>query len=234
MGRPRGAAFFDVDETLITRTSAIDFLDYRMSRSRDPQRSAWSLLRPAAGLPRERATHEYFRLYQGFATAEVAAQGRAWFAEALRGGMLFHPPVLAELRAHAGHGRSIVLVSGSFPACLDPIAAEVGADAVLCSVPVVADGVYTGATERSMIGAEKALAVRRYLAEHDLDPGQCHAYGDHASDLPLLGEVGNPVVVGDDPELAMLADERGWRRLPGAGAHRAVVTRFLVAGAPPP
>lgn len=232
--RTAAAAFFDVDETLITRTSAIDFLDHRMGRTTDPRSGAWPLLAPAAGLAREEASHAYFRLYAGLPAAEVAEQGRAWFAEALAAGGLFHEPVLDELRDHAERGAAVVLVSGSFPACLDPIAAEVGADAVLCTAPEVADGVYTGLIRRPMIGVAKAAAVRAYLSGRGVDPARCHAYGDHASDLPMLAEVGAPVVVGDDPVLTAHARARGWRALPGAAAHRGSVTRFLTAGATTP
>lgn len=217
-----GAAFFDVDETLITRTSAIDFLDHRMDRSP----AARAALAPAAALPRETAGHAYFALYAGLPVAEVAAQGRAWFAEVAAG--LFHPPVLAELRAHADHGRPIVLVSGSFAACVDPIAAAVGAVAVLCSRPRVASGVYTGHVDHMMIGAAKAVAVLAYLEATGCSASASYAYGDHVSDLPMLAAVGHPVVVGDDPGLAGIPA----RRLPGVAPHRDLVTRSLTAGAP--
>ncbi|SDD18717.1 HAD-IB family hydrolase [Actinokineospora iranica] len=228
----RGAAFFDVDETLITLNSCIDFLDHRMHRSRDPRVSAWRLLAPVVGLDRVEANRAYFRLYAGLSVASVAAQGRAWFAEVRD--RLFHQPVLAELRAHSARGARIVLVSGAFPACLDPIAAAVGAADVLCSLPVVADGRYTGETERTMIGAAKATAARAYLAAHAIAAADCHAYGDHASDLPMLDTVGTPVVVGADPVLSPLAVRRGWRALPGPAPYRETVAHHLSAGAPLP
>ncbi|GLZ39222.1 HAD-IB family hydrolase [Actinokineospora sp. NBRC 105648] len=227
------AAFFDVDETLITVSSAVDFLDYRMGRSRDPRTSAWRLLAPAARLERTAANRAYFALYAGVSVADATAQGRAWFAELAAAGGLFHPPVLAELRAHAERGTRVVLVSGSFAPCLDPIAEAVGADTVLCTEPEAVCGVYTGATARSMIGPTKVLAVRAYLRAHGISAADCHAYGDHASDLPLLSEVGTPVVVGADPVLTLLARRRGWRTVPGTAPYRETVSRFLTtAGVP--
>ena len=53
-----------------------------------------------------------------------------------------------------------------------------------------------------MIGQAKADAAGELMARHRIDPRDCHAYGDHSSDLPLLEQVGHPVVVGGgDPAL---------------------------------
>jgi len=60
--------------------------------------------------------------------------------------------------------------------------------------------------------------VRTWAAARGVDLRSSHAYGDHASDLPVLSLVGRPVVVGDDPVLAGHAALRGWTRLPGASA----------------
>lgn len=53
---------------------------------------------------------------------------------------------------------------------------------------------------------------------HGVDPAACVAYGDHASDLPMLDAVGHAVVVGDDPVLIALAAARSWDVLPGRAA----------------
>jgi phosphoserine phosphatase len=79
---------------------------------------------------------------------------------------------------------------------------------VLCARPEVRDGVLTGGLLGGpMIGEGKRAAVRAVLRAHpEAAARDCYAYGDHISDLPMLAEVGHPVVVGADPELA--------RRLP--------------------
>jgi phosphoserine phosphatase len=52
------------------------------------------------------------------------------------------------------------------------------------------------------IGEAKRAAVRAELRSRpDVDPARCYAYGDHVSDLPMLAEVGNPVVVGGSARL---------------------------------
>ena len=43
-----------------------------------------------------------------------------------------------------------------------------------------------------------------------LDLGQCYAYSDSASDLPMLQAVGHPVAVNPDARLARHARSNGW------------------------
>ena len=223
--RPARAAFFDVDETLITVKSMFRFLEFHLAAAGEPPSAypaAVAHLRglARAGVAREHANREYYRHFAGRDVAEVAQHGRAWFARERRERELFHPPTLAEFHEHARAGDLTVLVSGSFTPCLEPIAELIGADLVLCSAPEIHDGRYTGALRVPMIGAGKASAARAVMAAHGLDAGDCVAYGDHASDLPLLLSVGCPVVVGDDPVLVEQADRHGWRRLPGLRDHQ--------------
>ena len=58
-------------------------------------------------------------------------------------------------------------------------------------------------------GVDETLIAPRSLF------GLRSASGDHASDLPVLDLVGNPVVVGDHPVPAPHACRKGWARLPG-------------------
>jgi len=211
------AAFFDIDDTLITIKSMFRFLEYDIAESGRPPsdyRRAMDELRSlkAAGVPRLETNRAFYRNFAGRREAELAARGAEWFhAEHARGG-LFNDEVLSALRGHARAGALIVLVSGSFPPCLDPIADFVGADLLLCSRPEVRDGRYTGALTLPMIGEVKAEAARVEAAARGIALEHSHAYGDHVSDLPLLEAVGHPVVVGDDPELNDHAIQRGWPR----------------------
>lgn len=217
-GVPTGIAFFDVDGTLLRLTSLVSFYEYYV-RGFAPVERARSLDALAdllrAELPREEANAAYYRLIAGEPVADMAAAGRRWFAQVLLQGFV-DGAVQAQLDVHRAAGRAIVLVSGSFPACLEPVAAHLGADRVLCSRPEIAHGRYTGWIGTPMIGDAKAAAVAAVLDE--LAPGTpSWAYGDHESDLPMLEQVRTPVVVGADAVLTRLARERGWEVLDGEG-----------------
>ncbi|MFJ5233128.1 HAD family hydrolase [Kitasatospora sp. NPDC088391] len=213
------AAFFDVDETLIGAKSMFRFLEHYWRAVGRPDRDyldTWDRFArlPAEGVTREQSNRLFYRLFAGDEVAEVTRHGAEWFAAALARGDLWNPSGLTAFRRHRAAGHLTVLVSGSFPPCLDPLAAALGADLVLCSRPEQADGRYTGELATPMIGETKATAARTLMATHHLDPADCHAYGDHPSDLPLLHQVGHPVVIGDDPTLTHLATRAGWTRLP--------------------
>ncbi|MEE1784151.1 HAD-IB family hydrolase [Streptomyces sp. SP17BM10] len=214
---PRPAAFFDVDGTLTTTTTMFGFLAHHMAargRAADAEALRGRLrAMTAAGADRAEACREYYRVYRGIEESVLLAEGESWFRERRADPGFFNAPALAAFRAHARAGDLTVLVSGSFPACLAPLAEHLGADVVLCSRPQVRDGVCTGTVAAPMIGEHKAAAVRALADERRLSLADSHAYGDHLSDVPLLELVGTPVVVGDDPGMRRLAAARGWRRL---------------------
>jgi HAD superfamily hydrolase (TIGR01490 family) len=222
-GAKRTAAFFDLDRTLIGFPSMFPFLEFYLTRSLgEPrpvyERSAERLRAAAAVLPRHEANRRYHRLFAG-----ESAAGRAWWEEEQSRRDVFVPEVLAELQGHRAAGRRIVLVSGQFFACLDPIAATVGADLAIGTVPVTARGRLTGEVRQPLIGPAKAEAVQAEAERERLHLPGSHAYGDHASDLPMLQQVGSPVVVGTDRTLTDHAALSGWRVLsprPLAGRAR--------------
>ncbi|MEV8032971.1 HAD-IB family hydrolase [Streptomyces sp. NPDC086182] len=226
-GGPRSAgpvriAFFDVDETLIDTKSMFSFLEFHLA---DPDRyraAAGELTRAArAGVPREETNRAYYRNYAGMEQTAVAESGRRWFARERQRDGFFHEEAVRELRRFRAEGCQVALVSGSFRACLDPIAEHLGADHLLCGEPEVVVGRYTGEVRGVMIGEAKATAARALMKRSGARPEDCVAYGDHASDLPLLTCVGGAGVVGADPVLAEHADRFGWIRLPGTGGSAA-------------
>lgn len=219
--RTPGIAFFDVDETLVSVKTMFDFYDYflaALGHSPAEQEAlrarARDLLRP--GLPREQGNRLFYQRFAGHKAVEVAEIGGRWFTDHMNRGGLFHSDVLDALRRHRSDGLLTVLVSGSFPAPLDPLARYAGADLTLCTELEVRDGLYTGEVTRGMIGAAKANAARDLIAEQGATAQDCFAYGDHMSDAELLGLVGHPYVVGSNPDLVALAARNGWPRLAGA------------------
>ncbi|MER7027654.1 MULTISPECIES: HAD family hydrolase [Streptomyces] len=215
-GRPY-LVFSDVDETLITVKSMFDFLHHQLVRrrgaagEREYERIMAEVRRRAAdGTPREDINRFYYGHYAGEPVETIGELAEDWFAERTSSGRDFYIESTREaLTAHRAAGASVVLVSGSFPPLLAPLAREVGADTVLCTRPLVADGRYTGEVETPVIGAGKRAAVLGQLASRpDVDPRDCWAYGDHVSDLPMLELVGHPVAVGEAAELRQRLAER--------------------------
>ncbi|MFD6353979.1 HAD family hydrolase [Nocardia tengchongensis] len=217
MSTVTGAAFFDVDETLITVKSMFAFLRFWLAENGDDGSEYARLTgeiqqRAAAGAPREEVNRHYYRAYRGVAAEALSAAGQRWFAEFSAGGAVYYADAVERLRAHRDSGHATVLLSGSFRAAVAPVAAAVGADHVITTTPVVdEDGVLTGEVWRPMIGTAKAAAVTDFLREHGIDHQHSYGYGDHASDLPFLKAVARPGYRGDDAVLA--AHGTGWIHL---------------------
>jgi phosphoserine phosphatase len=69
----------------------------------------------------------------------------------------------------------------------------------------------------------KRAAVEALLEKLDLDVGRSFLYSDSSADVPLLEEIGNPVVVNPKAPFREIARRRGWeivewreRNRPGA------------------
>ncbi|WP_103532676.1 HAD family phosphatase [Streptomyces sp. SM11] len=221
---PSRLVFSDVDETLISVKSLFDFLDFYFTGryGADGIRHAAETRRRIAALigggsPREVANRVYYEAWRGEQLDVVTGWGARWFSLRSSSERFYVPAVLAALRKHQENGDCIVLVSGSFAAVVDPIAADIGADHVLCTRPEVRDGIFTGSVAgEPCIGEGKRRAVRDLAKGYPcINLTDCHGYGDHPSDLPMLTEVGHPVVVGGSPEL--LAETVGARVLMGTG-----------------
>lgn len=215
---PNSVVFSDVDETVIRIKSMFRFLEFYLARRGEPagtyDRLLGEIRRGAdSGVPRHEINRRYYRFYAGEEADRLAAVGKDWFAHESEQG-LFVPETRRALDAHVAAGEPVVLVSGSFFACLDPIAEEVGADWAIGTRPVIRRGRLTGEVLVPMIGTVKGRAVRVSAAVRGVDLAECTGYGDHISDLDLLEAVGHPVVVGADPALNAHAEQAGWRRLP--------------------
>ncbi|MET9347278.1 HAD family hydrolase [Streptomyces termitum] len=221
-------AFFDVDETLISVKSMFRFLDfYLAAKGEGPatyRRLAGELSHMAAmGVAREDVNRAYYRFYAGESERDLTRWGARWFAQESRREDFWLPDSVAEHARLRERGTRTVLVSGSFFACLDPIAEELGATDALGAPVLVHHGRLTGEIAEPVIGEGKVRAARAWLAGRGVPAERCAAYGDHTSDLPLLLAMGEPVVVGDEPRMVRLAEERGWRRLPGPARTPAAV-----------
>lgn len=203
--------FSDVDETLIAVKSMLDFLGYywcatggRHGARRAADIRGDLVQRARAGATREALNRRYYRAWAGEPATQVAHLAQAWYLERSVVDGFYVPCTRRALQEHRAAGDTVILVSGSFPALLAPIAAAVGAARVLCSVPEIRHGVLTGhLVGEPCIGQGKRTAVCEALrGGAGVDPARCYAYGDHISDLPMLAQVGHPVIVGGSAELA--------------------------------
>ncbi|MEU6094335.1 HAD-IB family hydrolase [Streptomyces sp. NPDC047079] len=215
LGPARRVAFFDVDETLISAKSMIDFWSWWAAREPGALPPLTTLLaRARLGGSRAELNQDYYRAFAGLPEARLAAAGRGWYEDYRSHPDAFVVATVSALYEHSAARHAVVLVSGSHRACLEPLAEDLGADDILCTEQLTdASGRLTGETVRPMIGEAKAEAVHTFLTKAGLSTRDCFAYGDHSSDLSLLRSVGRATVIGEDPVLLDHARREDWERL---------------------
>jgi HAD superfamily hydrolase (TIGR01490 family) len=214
--RPRPAAFFDLDKTIIARSSALAFSRpfYRggLINRRSVLRSAYAQFVFLVG----GADHDQMERMREYMSALVVGWPVSTVhdivAETLH--TIVDPLVYAEavrlIDEHHLAGRDVVIVSSSGQELVEPIGAMLGADVSLGTRMQVADGRYTGEITRYLYAEGKAQAITELAAAEGYDLARSYAYSDSVTDLPMLEVVGHPYAVNPDRALRREAAERGW------------------------
>ncbi len=214
---PRTAAFFDLDKTVIAKSSTLtfskSFYQGGLINRRAVLRTAYAqfvFLAGGADHDQMERMREYLSsLCRGWDVAQV----REIVAETLHD--LIDPIIYDEaaslIEEHHAAGRDVVIVSTSGAEVVEPIGELLGADRVVATRMVVGeDGRFTGEVEYYAYGPTKAEAVRELAESEGYDLERCYAYSDSATDVPMLSAVGHPYAVNPDRALRREAVARGW------------------------
>jgi HAD superfamily hydrolase (TIGR01490 family) len=212
----RSAAFFDLDKTVIARSSTLafsrPFYAGGLITRRAMLRSAYAHFFYQVNGADHDQMERMRRYLSGLSTGWDVQQVRDIVAETLAD--LIQPLVYEEattlIAEHHEAGRDVVIVSASGAEVVEPIGALLGADHVVATRMVVEDGRYTGDIDFYAYGANKATAMRELAEELGYDLAECYAYSDSATDLPMLETVGHPVAVNADKLLRKEAVARDW------------------------
>ncbi|WP_237385739.1 HAD-IB family hydrolase [Xenorhabdus sp. Sc-CR9] len=207
--------FLDVDETLINCKTLLATFRYYLNEVHGAPvgeaRFAYIMDTlsdaQAEGLNDRASLNQlYYRHFAGIDVASLSATCESWFNSI--GITLLKTQVWDEIvhhhhhhHHHHQHNAHIVLVSGSYHACLQPLSRYIKANAVLCTELVSTQGVYTGELQSyPVIGEGKARHITDYIIQHRLSLRGSFAYGDHQSDVPML-EMADKKVVVDNHDL---------------------------------
>jgi HAD superfamily hydrolase (TIGR01490 family) len=212
----RAAAFFDLDRTLLRRSSALalagSFREHGViGRGQLAKAAAWQLLFAARGAGAEtvrKAAEDGLMILKGFRVDELRELVATAMEPVLK--PLVYQEPLHLVSTHRERGEPVYIVSATLQEIVEELARELGFDGAIGSTCEIVDGVYTGRSLRGAHGEGKAEAIRELAAAEGLDLAASTAYSDSHTDLPFLEAVGNPVVVNPDRELRRIALERGW------------------------
>ncbi|MFG2824144.1 HAD family hydrolase [Kitasatospora sp. NPDC048365] len=248
-GAPRTAAFFDLDKTIIAKSSALafsrPFYQGGLINRRAVLKSAYAQFVFLVG----GADHDQMEKMRAYLSALTRGwnvqQVREIVAETLHG--MIDPIIYEEaaslIEQHHAAGRDVVIVSSSGSEVVEPIGRLLGADHVIATRLQIADGRYTGEIEYYAYAENKAAAIRELAVVEGYDLANCYAYSDSSTDLPMLEAVGHPSAVNPDRALRKEATAREWpvlvfsrpvelqRRLPEFRAPSNTVLTAVAVGA---
>jgi putative phosphoserine phosphatase / 1-acylglycerol-3-phosphate O-acyltransferase len=210
-----GAAFFDLDRTLLAGASGVVFSAAMkeaglVSRAIPGEALVYRLFNTIGEtLPSMALARQGVRFAKG-KSRDAVQLAAAIAAERLL--EMVQPMAAALFEEHRAAGRPVVMATTTPHDMVKPLADLLGLDGVIATQYGVADdGTYNGTLDGPFVwSAGKLAAVRTWAEEHNIDLAQSYAYSDSYYDTPLLAAVGHPFVVNPDPRMAVMAAARRW------------------------
>jgi HAD superfamily hydrolase (TIGR01490 family) len=207
------AAVFDVDRTLLPDTTAERlFLGYLIHERVLGVRAALETLRflavrgrtsPIAATKRNRP---YLR---GQQASLLATLGARCFDEAIRPRLSARG--VERVRWHTEHGHRVVLLSGSIPYVIEPMAQALGVEDVICSrLDERAQRLTGRIVGLHPYGAAKAMLIREFAGRFRIELDHSFCYADHHTDEHVLRLFGQPVCVNPNARLLRIAQRFSW------------------------
>ena len=214
----KGAAFFDLDKTLMAGSSGMVFARVANRKGFVPRRqlARWGMdhlryrLRGSSDEQTSAVVEVAKRIFAEIPERDVERMGPEVLAGILP---RIYPQMLDEVHRHQDEGRATFIVSAAGNDLVKTLAAVLGMEGGIGTAwEVGTDGKFTGEMEGPFVyGKGKVEAMRRFAEKHDIDLAQSYAYSDSVSDLPMLRAVGHAVVVNPDGPLLEIARQEDWQ-----------------------
>ena len=214
----KGAAFFDLDKTLMAGSSGMVFARVANRKGFVPRRqlARWGLdhlryrLRGSSDEQTSAVVEVAKRIFAEIPERDIERMGPEVLAGILP---RIYPQMLDEIHRHQDEGRATFIVSAAGNDLVKTLAAVLGMEGGIGTRWAVgSDGKYTGEMDGPFVyGNGKVEAMRQFADKHDIDLSDSWAYSDSVSDLPMLRAVGHAVVVNPDGPLLEIARQEGWQ-----------------------
>ncbi len=211
-----GAAFFDLDRTLLQGASgplissalrAEGILPDKPIRGQDLLFGIFNVI--GETLPSMALTRLGVRATKGWSVSAFKAAGQR-VAPALADAV--EPFAREIIKDHHKAGHKVVLATTTPYELVKPFAELMGFDAVLATRYRSSDGeTYDGSVDGEFVWNQgKARCVKAWAKSNLIELTDSHAYSDSIFDLPMLRSVGHPTAVNPDARLWALTRVTGW------------------------
>jgi putative phosphoserine phosphatase / 1-acylglycerol-3-phosphate O-acyltransferase len=211
---PDTAAFFDLDGTLINGYSAKAVFLERLKTLDVTVQELWEISSAVVEMrmkssPVDNLMGKAVKGLEGRREEDLMEQAYALFRNEIA--PMIYPEARILVEAHRRAGHRVVMATSATPYQAIPVQEDLMVDELLCTTPVVVDGVLTGELVGSSLwGPRKAQAVAGYAEKEGLDLAGCFGYSNGGEDVPFLAEVGRPVALNPDDEMTRHATRVGW------------------------
>lgn len=215
--RKQTAAFYDMDGTIIG-TNVVHAYAYYARNTNSLKGSLAKTASMLASLPvwwaadkvdRRVFNEMFYKNYAGFSEDRLIFLGEEMFDKLIKPNIFKGAPDL--IKRSKEQGNKQIIITGGIDYITRPLVEYLGFDDFVANRLEIKDGIATGRLHKPFIaGANKALWVRRYAEEHNIDLDRSYAYADSGSDIPLLSVVGYPTAVNPDFKMRTTARAYDW------------------------
>lgn len=212
------AAFFDFDETLL----AIDSAGVGFKVLKEEGYLTWGFMLKMGfvlflfklGIVNdERVANSMLSFYKGRTLQPFIDSAEDFYQKYLKPNLSV--PAVERLKWHQEQGHHTVLLTGSIAYYLKPVIRELQIGHLLCTyLEVSPEGVLTGRSLGPVCVGETKVKKALDLAEKlDVDLSRSFAYGNSHLDIPILEQVGHPIMVTPSKSLQKHGEGLQWQTL---------------------
>ncbi len=212
---PGVAAFFDLDRTVLTKSSSDLWARHmrregRIGRLQLLRLAWWTLKYKLAIIDMDAAVRHIVEDMRGQSEAALIEESDRWYKEMVA--PCIAPRARERIDQHLAQGQTTALLTASTTYVAAPVAHNLGlGDNIICTRLEVVDGLFTGrCLEPVCYGSGKVHWARAFAAERGLDLARSYFYSDSYTDLAMLEAVGHPIAVNPDTRLRRHAQKQGW------------------------
>ncbi|HVB50676.1 MAG TPA: HAD-IB family hydrolase [Acidimicrobiales bacterium] len=211
------AAFFDLDKTVIAKSSLVALgpelhargLLHRRTLIRAGISQLWFQRFGADEKRLHKVRQMVLKITRGWDQDEVRRMVKETISEVIE--PLLYAEALELIDHHLAEGHEVFLVSSAPAEIVEPFAELLDITGAISSRSLIDEhGKFTGEMAFFAQGENKAVAIREIAEQRGIDLSESYAYSDSETDVPMLEAVGHPFAVNADRTLARYAHEHQW------------------------
>ncbi len=208
------AAFFDIDNTILSKNTGTLYMQFLYknnltSRWRIWKSIYWWTKYRLNLVDMENLSIRIMKDYKGEDERRTAEISRRWFEE--MGKHYIFPQIIEIIEEHRKKNHILATITAGTKYTAEPISEYLGIQHTICTIPVVENSHFSGEFVKPLcFGEGKVYWAKKFAEEHNIDLKQSYFYTDSITDMPLLLEVGHPVIVNPDFLIRREATRRGW------------------------